>query len=382
MIKHLLSSFIIFTSIAAHSQYCMTAGPSSGIDSNLESLTLVGSTGSISYTGCSGTTGIIGLEEQLGSTVYIDAGNNYNLNLQFGTCGGNYSGVGEAWIDFNLDGIFSPSESIGTWTGIPPTAASIFNFLVPGGAQTGQSRLRVIQREASSLPIDPCASFTWGSATDFSVYIQNGVDCSAYIGDDTTSPRLVTSLPYSENYNNSLCYSNQNPVYSSPDVYYLITGLNSVPSIEVSLCGSAFDTFLSIMKTNGDIIAINDDHVDCGSQSKIAISTGNNDSLYVIVEGWNTNSGAYTISINEVSLSINELTIYNPTIYPNPTKDFFTLGENFNGEINIYNSESKLLLNQNVTAGELIDVTKFNSGFYYITLGSKQGIITKKLIIH
>ena len=219
MTKTLLLALIASFTLSANAQYCMTGGPSSTADSNIESLLLIGASGSISYTGCPG---VAGVEEYLSQTAYLDAGSLYTVDIQFGTCGGNYTGNGEAWIDFNNDGLFDVSESIGTWSGAPPTTLTSFNFFVPSGATTGQSRMRVVQAENSSLPMDPCAAFTWGSMTDFSVYIQNGVDCSGFIGDDISDPRVVSSLPFSESHDNSICYSNQNTVYASPDVYYLV----------------------------------------------------------------------------------------------------------------------------------------------------------------
>ncbi|MEY3843705.1 MAG: hypothetical protein RL293_127, partial [Bacteroidota bacterium] len=57
--------------------------------------------------------------------------------MKFGTCGGNYAGVGEAWIDFDQNENFDPYESLGTWSGTPPVAISTFTFVVPANAQNG-----------------------------------------------------------------------------------------------------------------------------------------------------------------------------------------------------------------------------------------------------
>lgn len=378
--KRLIIGVLLIASASySFGQYCNTGGPTSGIDSNLESLTLFGATGSISYTGCPG---VLGVEEYLTSTAYLDAGQSYSMNLQFGTCGNSFSGAGEAWIDFNLDGTFDPTESIGTWTGIPPTAASVFNFTVPAGATTGQSRMRVIQQENGSIPLDPCASFAWGSVTDFSIFIQNGVDCSTYIGDDFSDPRMVMTLPYSENYDNSFCYSNQNIVYNSPDVFYLITGLANIGHINVSLCGSSFDTFLSIADSEGNIIAINDDYNGCGTQSELFIDTEGHDSLFVIVEGWGANTGSYSINIEESSLAINQLEADAFTIYPNPAKTSFSIGNNYSGLIEIINSEGKVIHSKTISAQEKVNITSIESGLYYLAFQSGDKRIIKKLIIN
>lgn len=383
MTKQLLFFISLLIVHSASSQYCMSGGPSTEQDSNLEALTLNGATGSINYTGCNGPTqGVTGVEEWLSQTAYINAGSAYTVSLLFGTCGGNYPGNGQAWIDFNINGIFEASESIGTWTGTPPTLTSAFNFTVPSGATTGQSRMRVMQAENSTLPLNPCASFTWGSVTDFSVFIQNGVDCSSYIGDDETDPRDVPAIPFSETHDNSVCYTNQNPVYFSPDVYYLVKPDATTAEIEVSLCGSSFDTFLSVMDTDGNIIAINDDHPDCGTSSKLSVSTIGHDSLYIIVEGWGLESGSYTINIDGETLSIDEVKeLKTTTIFPNPASTYFEINNEFKGEVIILDALGNLVKAVDHQMNSKIDIAELKTGVYFIRLKSDNQITTKKLIV-
>lgn len=377
MTKLLLSTLILCTSISANAQWCLTGGPSSTADSNIESVSLIGAAGAISYTGCPGVTGV---EESLAQTAYLDAGSLYTVDIQFGTCGGNFGSVGEAWIDFNLDGMFDVSESIGTWSGTPPTTLSSFNFFVPGGALTGQSRMRVVQAENSTLPLDPCASFTWGSTTDFSVYIQNGVDCTGYIGDEITDPRMVTSLPFTENHDNSICYSNQNLVYNSPDVYYLVLVDANTATLNISLCGSSFDTFLSVFDTDGNVLAVNDDHPDCGTQSKLSVNTSGHDSLYVIVDGWSFNSGPYSIEINAETLSLNEIQSNQYKVHPNPTNDHFQI-TNYTGIVTLRDANGKEVLNENVALNQSIGIENLKSGFYFVELNLAGKKSIQKLII-
>jgi hypothetical protein len=160
-------------------QYCTTGvGATNTADSNVETVVLTGDASTtINYTGCNGTSGVIGLDDQTGTqSVSLTAGNSYTANIQFGTCGGNYIGAGEAWIDWDQNGTFDASESIGTWAGTPPVAMSVFNFAVPVGAFNGSTRMRVMQKEGSTvtLPLNPCDSFNWGSITDFSIVVTGG----------------------------------------------------------------------------------------------------------------------------------------------------------------------------------------------------------------
>jgi len=378
MNKILLSTVIICTGIVAHSQYCLTGGPSTANDSNLESLSLTGTSGGINYVGCPG---VIGVEEFLGQTTTMNAGAAYVVTAEFGTCGGNYPGVAEIWIDFNQNGLFEPSESIATWQGTPPMVApGNYIFNVPAGSMNGLTRMRVVHAEGQALPLDPCVAFTWGSATDFMVEIQNGVDCSGYIGDDSSNPRSVPTIPYIENHDNSYCYSNQNPAYNSPDVYYLIVP-GSLTSINASLCGSSFDTYISVQDKYGTVIAQNDDYAPCGTQSEVNFSTVGYDSVYVIVEGWGTQMGSYTLTIGEGIVGLDDLTNDPFKIYPNPAKGSFKLEGNYSGELQILNTEGKIVLTENVNQKDEINTSSLSSGFYIVRLNDNGRSYDKKLII-
>ena len=166
-------SILLITPEHAYSQVCTAVGPSSTFDSNVQAVTLMGDAAtSISYTGCPG---IPGLENLTASqSVTLTTGVPYTANVQFGTCGGNYGSAGEAWIDWNQNNVFDATESLGTWTGTPPTSLSSFNFIVPVTASPGITRMRVTQQEGGTIPLNPCATFLWGSVVDFQVVVTTG----------------------------------------------------------------------------------------------------------------------------------------------------------------------------------------------------------------
>lgn len=377
MIKTLLSILIISSSLLAQSQYCLTGGPSSTVDSNLESLIFTGTSGGINYTGCPG---VLGVEEDLLQTTTVNAGSAYVMTLQFGTCGGNYGGVATVWIDFNGNNLFDPSEAVVTWQGTPPMVAANYVVNIPASALSGQTRIRVMQAENQVLPLDPCTSFTWGSVTDFVIEIENGIDCSGYTGDDSTDPRIIASIPYSESYDNSFCYSNQNPAYNSPDVYYLITP-GTLTSINASLCGSSFDTYLSVQDKWGTTLALNDDFASCGTSSEINFATAGYDSLYIVVEGWGTEMGAYTLNINEGVLGTNELEKDSFAIFPNPAHTSFQLGGSYTGIVTILNTEGKVVLDHSIEINQNVEISTLSPGFYIVRLQNDTQVYDKKLII-
>jgi len=380
---YLIVLSICVSPLVMHAQYCTSGGPSSTADSNIESVYIAGENGtSISYSGCPGS---IGLEDQTGLNVDLEANNSYTLSVQFGTCGGNYYGEGSVYIDFNQNQIFEFTELIGSWTGTPPTAISQFNFTVPAGTVNGLSRMRVIQAENATNPIDPCLSFTWGSMTDFSVNFTQGVDCSGYVGDEMGDPREISALPFSESYSTGFCYTNQDPVYNSPDIYYqIIVSDYDTDFLNVSLCGSTFDTYLSIQDLDTNVLYVNDDYGFCSPQSELTFPIAGLDTLFIVVQGWGNNSGDYDITVNDAAIATNNpqqaLTV---ELYPNPAKDFIDITTNSKERMsmNIYNNAGQVVLADEIVNFKRIETLKFEAGVYIVTLKSDTQIIQKKIIV-
>ncbi|MEY4659124.1 MAG: hypothetical protein RJB36_890 [Bacteroidota bacterium] len=375
MINYLLAIFSC-VSFAAFGQYCVSGvGPTSTADSNVELVQISGASGVINYAGCPG---IIGVQDLTVLSVALNAGSSYTLNVKFGTCGGNYAGAGEAWIDFDQNGNFDPYESIGTWTGTPPVATSVFNFLVPVGAQNGSTRLRIMQKEQGILPLNPCGSYTWGSVMDFGITIGNGIDCTGYIGDDLNDPVEVTSLPYTDSKDNSFCYSNNNQVYPSPDIYYKLTPNPLIESVHASLCGSSFDTFLSVVDVNGNVIAFNDDAANCGGQSEFTFETTGLGTVYIIVEGWGMEMGNYTLTLDAAYVGMNEENSDKLMIFPNPTNGVVHLNQSIGNAI-LYHINGTALKSYNTDESLRIDFDEFQPGSYI--LRSVDGSVTQQIIL-
>ncbi|MBD3635919.1 MAG: T9SS type A sorting domain-containing protein [Crocinitomicaceae bacterium] len=362
--------------------YCTSVGPSSTADSNLQLLDIQGEGGSqINFTGCPG---VVGLDDQTAiHSVNLAKGSSYTLQAYFGTCGGNYGGAGEVWIDFNQNGTFEPSESIGSCQGAPPGAQN-FNFTVPLTAIDGTTRMRVVHQESVTPPLNPCATFTWGSTTDFGIEIGGQIDCSGYVGDDMSDPRIVSSLPFQEDYNNSVCYTNNVPVYNSSDVFYLITPqLYGVDYINVSLCGSTIDTYLQVLDTGGNVLHYNDDYGPCAPQSELSLFVGDQDTVFVVVQGWNNQEGDYSISINDgevVGLTSLENDI---SIYPNPTNGIVHingLGQDTN--VSVIGINGQIVSKHQVNNSAEIDLSDMQPGVYLIEItAAGQKTIRKKIIL-
>lgn len=378
MKSYFISAALLVNSLA-YAQYCTSGGPSNTADSNVQLVRVVGTTDSIHFVGCPG---VLGVQNLTNLNVTVSANSTYPLSVHFGTCNGNYLGSGEVWIDFDQSGSFDVTESVGTWTGTPPVAVSVFNVFVPASAQNGVTRMRVMQREGSVVPpLDPCGAFTWGSVMDFSVTVTGGVDCSAYIGDDTLDPVIVPSLPYTDNGDNSYCYGNQNHVYPSPDVYYLVIPSPQSYSIRASLCGSSFDTFLSVIDPQGNVLAYNDDGAACAPYSELVVSTVGVDSLYFIVEGWGTNMGAYILTLNQDFVGIEEETAPAYSVYPNPVQNNFSITGGVSGMVTITNAIGETVEVISNYNGELISTENYSAGIYFVSFNSAGVQHSEKIVI-
>ncbi|OFZ16609.1 MAG: hypothetical protein A3D92_10410 [Bacteroidetes bacterium RIFCSPHIGHO2_02_FULL_44_7] len=360
-----------------NAQYCISGGPTTNADSNVESVDITGVSGAISYTGCPGT---IGVQLYTAQTTSLSRGNSFSMDVQFGTCGGNYPGAGQVWIDYNQNSTFEAGESVGTWSGSIPTPLSTFNFTVPVTAALGATRMRVMQYESGSLPLDPCASFTWGSVTDFNVTIVEGVNCSGYVGDDMSDAIPIGTLPYTDTHSNAVCYSDQNAVYPSPDVFYKVSTDPSEPLMRASLCGSSFDTYLTILAPNGTVIGGNDDATACAPQSELIFGTTGYPYVYVVVEGWGIQTGDYSLTLDYDQLDIDEHALGNMSIFPNPASTNFLLNNDTHGDLVIQDMRGNVVYSARLTPFANVSIDQLSDGLYFVTFTSNALSITKKLM--
>ena len=361
--KHSYILFFFWFQVPIFAQYCTNVGPSSTVDSNVESVVLSGVVGTINYVGCPGVVGLQDLTQSV--NVSLNAGGTYTISVKFGTCNGNYAGAGEAWIDFDQNGNFDPYESLGTWVGTPPAPIQVWSFTVPPNSVNGQTRLRVMHREAGTIPLNPCGTFQWGSVTDFGITLTNGLDCTGYPGDDQNDAIVVSALPYTDTRSTEVCYSNQNYVYPAPDIYYYFEPNPLLAEVEVSLCGANFDTFLSVVDMDGNVVAYNDDAPECAPQSALTFDATELGPLHIIVEGWGALSGDYTIQINASYVGNNELEARTFNAYPNPSQGTLHLTSN-SGTYQFFDLNGQLLQTLDTQLQATFKLDNLESGVYLL----------------
>lgn len=84
---------------------------------------------------------------------------------------------------------------------------------------------------------------------------------------------------------------------AAPDVVYSYTPLQD-ESINVSLCGSGYDTALGIYDANRNNIACNDDY--CDLQSGIfGVNLAAGQTYYIVIDGYSTSCGSYEIDVTQ-----------------------------------------------------------------------------------
>lgn len=82
------------------------------------------------------------------------------------------------------------------------------------------------------------------------------------------------------------------------------------------------------------------------------------------------------------ALSVEQNTIANLTIFPNPTTDFITVnGFLGTSKMSIFDTLGKELLTKEVTTNETIDVSTFKSGIYFLVVENQGENLTQKIVI-
>ncbi|RZW41019.1 MAG: T9SS type A sorting domain-containing protein, partial [Flavobacteriaceae bacterium] len=93
----------------------------------------------------------------------------------------------------------------------------------------------------------------------------------------------------------------------APDVWYSFTGSGSPQVVTVSLCdgGTDYDSLLRVFDAcGGTEIATNDDA--CGLQSELSFLSDGTSTYYIMVEGFGSNSGNYSMAITCVDPPVND----------------------------------------------------------------------------
>jgi hypothetical protein len=331
--------------VSANLDYC-SGGPTSTLDSEITNVILNGENFSISnLQTCPGAAGIQDFTAT--DSADVSRSTTYAVDITFGTCGGQFNAAGEAWIDWNQNFVFEVGESIGIWTGNPePIGSTVLNasftFTVPSTALFGETTMRIMMDESNFPPLDPCATFTWGSVEDYKLVV---IATSADLGPD----QIIGS-----------CQStvlNPGPFTS----YLWSTGeTTSTITVDGSLTGpGTFNYGVTVTDASGvqstdnvDIVVVSPpavslastDTVNISGVTSFALDAGSGFSSYLWDDGSNgqlrvvTIDGSYWVRVSDqygcfasdtvyvqFILGHNEISGAEVRIYPNPADDIINI---------------------------------------------------------
>lgn len=254
-----------------------------------------------------------------------------------------------------------------SWTG----SGTLYNITWNTGAFTPPSA-NVSSTGATTFNLTGLSS-----NTTYNVYVQN--DCgngtsswvgpisfttlcgSNIVGDISTNPVIVNTPTYNTAGTTATCYTN-NIGNLSNDIFYMVILDDCATSLDASLCGSSYDTYLRFYDLNLVELIGTDD--DCGLQSEILdFPVTGGDTLFVLVEGFGSSNGAFVLNINQdLNPPTADVTYPSPAFYcqngSNPTPTI-------NGTPGGFFSEASGMAALNTTTGE-IDVVNSAGGVYQV----------------
>ena len=119
------------------------------------------------YTNTSSQTG--GYQDFTSESISLAKGVSNSVTLTPGFSGSAYNEAWAVWIDYNQNQVFESFERV---VASSPASSTISNsFTVPGDAQSGSTRMRIVMKY-NATPGDPCeAGFNYGEVEDYTVSI-------------------------------------------------------------------------------------------------------------------------------------------------------------------------------------------------------------------
>ena len=165
-----------------------------------------------------------------------------------GTINAEYSGSEYAriWIDFNDDGFFASTESVGLISSFGTTLVP-YSISVPVTANAGNHRMRVrlVFAPTSASAIDPCSSFTYGETHDYTVTVAVAPPCASPNAQPTNLVLNANATSISGSYTAAT---------PAPSGYLVVQTANNTPLNNNPTDGIVYNTTTNATIGNGTVI--------------------------------------------------------------------------------------------------------------------------------
>ncbi len=127
--------------------------------------------------------------------------------------------------------------------------------------------------------------------------------------------------------------------------------------------------------------AYGDGMTNNGVTGHVTITGENGDTLVDFRGDEFTTSKTVNFCLN--SAGVNDFVMNNVKIFPNPARDFITIKNASNSDIQIITESGKIILSKNITTNEArVNISSIKSGYYVLKVITKEGIIVSHLIIN
>jgi len=235
------------------------------------------------------------------TTLSTSVANNqsYPLSLSPGFSGSPLTVNWSVYIDWNQDTNFNASELV-LQTSSQNTVTNM--IAVPASAPLGSTRMRVIL-SWNSTPSNACTAFSFGEIEDYTINVvpNDFCDGATILTCGTTISNSTATATNTDNPNGTCGVSIDNALSR----WYSFVGTGD--EIEVTTCSANtnFDTKLFVYTGNcSNLTCINGNDemltacVHSNSHSQVEFFANTGTTYYILVSGWNTSSGDYTLSLN------------------------------------------------------------------------------------
>ncbi|MCB0805356.1 MAG: PKD domain-containing protein [Bacteroidales bacterium] len=240
----------------------------------------------VTFESINNSSGSVGYEDFTSLVANIQAGQSYPIDVEV-TVTGNWLQYAWVWIDWNKNCDFTDAGeafSIGVTPGSTGTFVLSGTIIVPSGALSGPTRMRVSERY--NIDPGPCDQSTFGETEDYTVNVQSGtnVQLTAFLEGPfnglSMNPDLIAFLPLDQPFNTSPWnYTGTESVTSIPSPQYIgwvLVELRDASSPASANAASMIARQAAFLSSDGSIIGVDGNPV-------LSFDESVSNNLYVVI---------------------------------------------------------------------------------------------------